>query len=86
MSVIRRGNKMLYESQFKEAIEIPLEKNQVFKHGKFKNKSAVYDHHYINDKGDLIIVTDKGKEVNAMKIRLSVKEARKNFNLPDMRQ
>ena len=58
-----------YKSYF-EDITIPLNKGQVFAYGKFKNKMAVFDHSYISDKGDLIIVTDKGKEISASRIRL----------------
>ena len=60
-----------YNSIFKinESIEIPLSTGDIFKHGKFKNKSAIYKSHYINSKGDLIIITDTGKEISACKIR-----------------
>lgn len=56
--------------KIKESIEIPLEKGNHFKYGKFKNKDAIYDSNYINEKGDLIIITDTGKEIPACKIRL----------------
>jgi len=55
---------------FQETIEIPLNPGDTFKFGKFKNKSAIYKSHYINDKGDMIIVTDTGKEISMCKIRL----------------
>ena len=62
-----------YKSKF-ESIEIPLEKGDSFRYGKFKNKTAIYDSSYINDKGDLIIKTDDGKEIGASKIRLIQEE------------
>lgn len=57
-----------------EDITIPLNRGDSFKFGKFKNKTAVYDSHYFNDKGDLIIVTPSGKEIPASKIRLMSEE------------
>jgi len=62
-------NKRTWES-INEDISIPLNKGDAFKFGKFKNKTAIYDHHYTNEKGDLIIVTDTGKIVPMCKIRL----------------
>lgn len=59
-----------YKLYFNEDITIPLNPGDKFYFGKFKNKSAIYDSHYINDKGDLIIRTDIGKEIPACKIRL----------------
>ncbi len=58
-----------YKSIF-ESIEILLNPGDSFLHGKFKNKTSVYKSHYFNEKGDLIIVTDSGKEIPAMKIRI----------------
>ena len=55
-----------------EDIVIPLSKGSVFKYGKFKNKTAIYDHDFVNEKGDLIIVTDTGKEIGACKIRMII--------------
>jgi len=49
--------------RFFESIEIPLEKGQSFKYGKFKTKTAVYGSSYINDKGDIIIKTASGQEL-----------------------
>jgi hypothetical protein len=63
-----------YKPYFNEDINIPLSKGDHFKYGKFKNKSAIYDSHYINDKGDPIIVTDTGKEIPMCKIRLLTEE------------
>ena len=53
-----------------EDIIIPLNIGDHFKYGKWKNKSAVYASDYVNEKGDLIIITDTGKEISACKIRL----------------
>lgn len=63
-----------YKPYFNEDITIPLNKGDSFLWGKWKNKSAVYDSHYINDKGDPIIVTDTGKEIPMCKIRLLTEE------------
>lgn len=60
----------IYESKFNEDIIIPLEKGDSFYYGKFKNKQAIYDSHYFNDKGDLVIKTPEGKEIPMCKIRL----------------
>lgn len=59
-----------YKPYFNEDIVIPLNKNDKFFYGKFKNKTAVYDSHYINEKGDIVIVTPEGKEIPMAKIRL----------------
>ena len=56
--------------RFKENIVIPLSKNDKFYWGKFKNKTAIYDRDFVNEKGDLIIVTDTGKQIPACKIRM----------------
>jgi hypothetical protein len=68
---------MIEYKRITEDITIPLNKNDKFLYGKFKNKTAIYDHDYINDKGDIIIVTDTGKEISACKIRL-IKESNTN--------
>jgi hypothetical protein len=70
MAIKGRTKMKRYKPYFNEDITIPLEKGQTFLYGKFKNKSAIYDSHYINDKGDLVIKTDTGKEIPACKIRL----------------
>lgn len=62
-----------------EDITIPLNRGDSFKFGKFKNKTAVYDSHYFNDKGDLIIVTSSGKEIPASKIRLMSEREKNKF-------
>jgi hypothetical protein len=67
--------------KIKESIEIPLEKGNHFKYGKFKNKDAIYDSNYINEKGDLIIITDTGKEIPACKIRV-IQESKVIMNRP----
>jgi hypothetical protein len=70
MAIKGRTKMKRYKPYFNEDITIPLEKGQTFLYGKFKNKSAVYDSHYVNTKGDLVIKTDTGKEIPACKIRL----------------
>lgn len=62
-----------YKSYFNEDIVIPLKPGDSFKHGKFKNKQAIYASHYFNDKGDLIIVTDIGREILLSNLRLLTK-------------
>lgn len=69
------GNFSRSSNNIYEDITIPLEKGDTFRAGKFKNKSYVYDSHYINDKGDVIIRTANGKEIPACKIRLVREEA-----------
>jgi hypothetical protein len=58
-----------YKRIYKEDITIPLNKGDEFFYGKFKTKVGIFDHHYVNEKGDYIIVTDTGKEIK-MGIRL----------------
>jgi hypothetical protein len=65
---------MIKIKRFEEKIELPIEQGDTILHGKFKNKSSIYDHYYINEKGDVIFVTNTGKEIPAMKIRLKKKE------------
>ena len=73
------GNFSRSSNNIYEDITIPLEKGDTFRAGKFKNKSYVYDSHYINDKGDVIIRTASGKEVPLLKVRL-VSESKKVFS------
>jgi len=68
------------KKQMNEDIVIPLEKGMPFKYGKFKNKQAIYDHSYVNEKGDLILVTDTGKEISGTKFRL-IQESKFSENL-----
>lgn len=75
----------IYESQFKEDIIIPLNKGDSFFYGKFKNKSAIYDSHYFTTKGDLVVVTDSGKEIPMAKIRLlTEKKFSENLRFSDL--
>lgn len=67
------------DAEFQESIEIPLEAGDTFKFGKWKNKSGIYDSSYIDDKGDLIIKTQDGKEIQGAKIRI-VKQESKQFS------
>ena len=53
-----------------EDITIPLKKNDVFLYGKFKNKKAVFDYTIENEKGEIQVVTDTGKIIPLLKIRL----------------
>jgi hypothetical protein len=80
------GNKMKrYKPYFNEDIVIPLNKNDKFFYGKFKNKTAIYDSHYINPKGDIIIVTPEGKEIPMAKIRLlNEKKFSENLRFSDL--
>lgn len=68
-------NTMEKYTPYFESIEIPLERGDSFLWGKFKNRSAIFDHIEQDDKGQDIIVTDKGKKIPFLKIRL-VKESK----------
>lgn len=63
-----------------EDIVIPLNPGDIFAHGKFKNKKAIYASHYTNEKGDIIIITDTGKEISMAKIRLMTEEYESYFD------
>lgn len=83
-----KSSNNIYESEFKEDVSIPLNKNDEFYYGKFKNKRAIFDHSYINEKGDLIFVTSTGKEISACKVRL-IKESEEldeNVTLSDLKK
>lgn len=58
-----------YKSLY-EDVTIPLKPGDEFLYGKFKNKRGKVASFKTNEKGDLIIVTDTGKEVSMLKIRL----------------
>jgi len=60
----------IYKRRFKEDIVIPLNKNDKFYWGKFKNKTAIVDRFDVNEKGDPVIITDTGKIIPLLKIRL----------------
>jgi hypothetical protein len=62
-----------YIRQF-ENITIPLSKNDNFLYGKWKNKKAKVASFGKNEKGEDIIITDTGKEIPLLKIRL-IKES-----------
>jgi len=65
---------------FFEDIVIPLKPGDTFLFGKFKNKKAVYASDYINKKGDVVIITDTGREIPMAKIRL-IQESKFSENL-----
>jgi len=53
-----------------EDITIKLNKGDTIKFGKFKNKSAIFDHIEKDDKGQDVIVTDTGLKIPLLHIRL----------------
>ena len=53
-----------------EDVTIPLSIGDEFLYGKFKNKKGKIADFKKNEKGDLVIITDTGKEVSMLKIRL----------------
>jgi hypothetical protein len=63
-------NMKRYKRFFTEDIVIPLNPGDTFLYGKFKNKTGIYKSSYYNEKGDLIIVLDSGKEIGGAKLRL----------------
>lgn len=60
-----------YKPLLIEDITIKLSKGDIFKWGKFKNKSATFNHIEKDDKGQDIIVTDTGIRIPLLHIRLS---------------
>ena len=54
-----------------EDITIKLNKGDSFKWGKFKNKSAIFDHFEKDDKGQDIVVTNTGLKIILLHIRLN---------------
>jgi len=72
---------------FFEDIVIPLKPGDTFLFGKFKNKKAVYASDYINKKGDVVIITDTGREIPMAKIRLiQESELEENLRLSDLKK
>jgi hypothetical protein len=67
-----------YRPYFNEDITIPLNKGDSFLWGKWKNKSAIFDHLEKDEKGQDIIVTDTGKIIPLLKIRL-IQESEKDI-------
>jgi len=63
-------NRSHYYHKILEGIDIPLEKGDMFLFGKWKNKKAIFDHIEYNEKGEPQIVTDKGKFIPLLKIRM----------------
>ena len=59
-----------YKPLFKEDITIPLSVGDTFLYGKWKNKKGVVAKFSKNEKGEDVIITDTGKEVPLLKIRL----------------
>ena len=57
-----------------EEIKINLKIGDQFKHGKFKNKVATVAKFDKNDKGEDIVITDTGKAVKLLNIRLMIDE------------
>jgi hypothetical protein len=70
--------KRRYAKYFSEDITIPLSPGDNFLYGKFKNRVGVVDKFDKNDKGEDVIITNAGKEVPLLKIRL-VKERYKKY-------
>lgn len=64
------GNFSVSSNNIYEDISIPLNKGDSFLWGKWKNKSAIYDHLDKDEKGQDIIITDTGKKIPLLKIRL----------------
>ena len=58
----------------RENIDIPLDIGDKFLHGKFKNKVATVAKFDKNDKGEDIVITDTGKAVKLLNIRLMSNE------------
>lgn len=63
-----------YKPLFKEDITIPLSIGSEFLWGKWKNKRAIVKSFGKNEKGEDVIITDTGKEVPLLKIRLIKKD------------
>jgi len=53
-----------------EDITIPLNRGDTILYGKFKNKKAIFDHLERDEKGQDIIVTDKGVKITLLHVRL----------------
>jgi hypothetical protein len=68
-----------YKKYFTDDITINLSPGDHFKHGKFKNKDAIVKSFGKNEKGEDIIITPEGKEIQLLKIRL-IKEANQKYN------
>lgn len=82
------GNFSVSSNNIYEDISIPLNKGDSFLWGKWKNKSAIYDHLEKDEKGQDVIITDTGKKIPLLKIRL-IQESIKfseNIRLTDLQK
>lgn len=68
-----------YKKFFSENITIPLSPGDNFLFGKWKNKRAIVKSFGKNEKGEDIIITDTGKEIPLLKIRLINEKYKKFF-------
>ena len=76
-----------YKSFFIEDITIPLSKGDEFLWGKWKNKKAIFDHLDKDEKGQDIIITDTGKSIPLLKIRLEKSDIlEENLRISDLKK
>lgn len=59
-----------YKKFFPENITIPLSPGDSFLYGKFKNQKGIVKSFDKNEKGEDIIITDTGKKIPLLKVRL----------------
>ena len=67
-----------------EDIVIPLEKGDTFLWGKWKNKKAIFDRIEKDEKGQDVIITDTGKSIPLLKIRLIQESSNKIYFIRTM--
>lgn len=76
------GNFSVSSNNIYEDITIPLNKGDSFLWGKWKNKTAVFDHLEKDEKGQDVIITDTGKKIPLLKIRL----IQENLRISDLQK
>lgn len=63
--------KKVNPGSFFESLELPINKGDILKFGKFKNKSFEFDHAVYDEKGGIKAVDPNGKETSLLAVRLS---------------
>lgn len=67
--------KKVNPGSFFESLELPIDKGDILKVGKFKNKSFEYDHSQFDGKGGVKAVDSNGKETSLLAVRLPESKA-----------
>lgn len=82
------GNFSKNSNNIYESLTLPIEKGDTILWGKWKNKRAVVDHFDVNEKNEPVIVTDTGKIIPLLKVRLMKEneELEEDLHLSDFKK